>query len=417
MHLGGICYLFDDMLRPFSTMRPADVGLKPFSINPEETQGLIQGYIGQRAAQGPPLHSPATETETRILRGILSFRIHSVSGFPQALNIYCCLEADCHGYFEKKAQTSVLVNVKKPKWEEDIDVHLDGAQTLRVLLWEQHDYRTTSDTGPRDQGDRLIAKTQIWLNPKNLQSKEWKESLIRMNGHELNCSMKYLHQSLSQLDQLTGAPRGIFGVPISIVTYRDRSRIPLIVRHCVEDVERRGLDELGIYRVSGIATDVQMLKAAFDSDGREALARLRDCDIHVVAGTLKLYLRELPEPLLTDGLIPSFVDAVALEQPVAKEKRMTSLLNQLPQPNLNTFLYLMQHLKRVTEHEEVNKMTLHNLATVFGPSLLRPKSEGLPMDISQEVVVQVQVVLHFLSDENLPRLEQRAGLESVSTET
>lgn len=41
--------------------------------------------------------------------------------------------------------------------------------------------------------------------------------------------------------------------------------MPLIVRQCVEEVERRGLEEVGIYRVSGVATDIQALKAAFDS--------------------------------------------------------------------------------------------------------------------------------------------------------
>ncbi|XP_067882449.1 active breakpoint cluster region-related protein-like isoform X4 [Heterodontus francisci] len=392
-------------------------GLQPFSMTPYETLSVIHSYIGQRALRKPPLHSNVEESEERILRGTLSLRVHSVSEFAQALNVYCAFEADCNGYFEKKAQTTVLTQVKNPKWEDEIDIQLDGAQCLRILLWELHDYRISSDKGERDGGDRLIAKTQIWLDPKTLQSKEWKENVVSANGLELSCSMRYLHHSLNQLDELSGAPRGTFGVPLSIVTYRDSSRVPLIVRHCAEEVERRGLDELGIYRVSGIATDVQTLKAAFDSSSKEAITQLKDNDIHVVAGTLKLYLRELPEPLLTHELIPSFVAAVGLDDPVAKEKQMSSLLNQLPEPNLNTFLYLMNHLKTVTDHEPVNKMTMHNLATVFGPSLLRTKHDGFPMDISQEVVVQVQVVYHFLSGDTLSQLEHRARLGSVSKAT
>lgn len=46
---------------------------------------------------------------------------------------------------------------------------------------------------------------------------------------------------------------------------RERSKVPLIVRQCVEEIERRGMEEVGIYRVSGVATDIQALKAAFDS--------------------------------------------------------------------------------------------------------------------------------------------------------
>lgn len=40
--------------------------------------------------------------------------------------------------------------------------------------------------------------------------------------------------------------------------------MPYIVRQCVEEIERRGMEEVGIYRVSGVATDIQALKAAFD---------------------------------------------------------------------------------------------------------------------------------------------------------
>lgn len=46
---------------------------------------------------------------------------------------------------------------------------------------------------------------------------------------------------------------------------RERSKVPYIVRQCIEEVEKRGIDEVGIYRISGVATDIQALKAAFDS--------------------------------------------------------------------------------------------------------------------------------------------------------
>lgn len=52
---------------------------------------------------------------------------------------------------------------------------------------------------------------------------------------------------------------------VCVLTRRERSKVPLIVRQCVEEIERRGMEEVGIYRVSGVATDIQALKAAFDS--------------------------------------------------------------------------------------------------------------------------------------------------------
>lgn len=46
---------------------------------------------------------------------------------------------------------------------------------------------------------------------------------------------------------------------------RERSKVPYIVRQCLEEIERRGMEEVGIYRVSGVATDIQALKTAFDT--------------------------------------------------------------------------------------------------------------------------------------------------------
>ncbi|XP_031790513.1 breakpoint cluster region protein-like [Piliocolobus tephrosceles] len=57
---------------------------------------------------------------------------------------------------------------------------------------------------------------------------------------------------------------GVFGVKIAVVTKRERSKVPYIVRQCVEEIERRGMEEVGIYRVSAVATDIQALKAAFN---------------------------------------------------------------------------------------------------------------------------------------------------------
>ena len=45
---------------------------------------------------------------------------------------------------------------------------------------------------------------------------------------------------------------------------RESRQVPLIVSTCVEEVERRGLDDLGIYRISGLSSEIQRLKKAFE---------------------------------------------------------------------------------------------------------------------------------------------------------
>ncbi|MEQ2160602.1 hypothetical protein GOODEAATRI_000970 [Goodea atripinnis] len=89
---------------------------------------------------------------------------------------------------------------------------------------------------------------------------------------------------------------------------------------------------------------------------------------------------------------------------------MLSLLQSCPDVNRNTFLYLVHHLQRVAQRHDVNKMTLLNLATVFGPSLLRPPVAGLEqngatVDISQEVVIQGQGDLAIHTARQTPSID------------
>ncbi|XP_054532132.1 LOW QUALITY PROTEIN: breakpoint cluster region protein [Pan troglodytes] len=210
---------------------------------------------------------------------------------------------------------------------------------------------------------------------------------------------------------------------------RERSKVPYIVRQCVEEIERRGMEEVGIYRVSaGVAADIQALKAAFDANNKDVSVMMSEMDVNAIAGTLKLYFRELPEPLFTDEFYPNFTEGIALSDPVAKKSCMLNLLSSLPEANLLTFLFLLDHLERVAEKEAVNKMSLHNLGTVFGPMLLWPseKESKLPANPSQpiamtdswslEVMPQVEVLLYFLRLEAIPALDSKGQSILLSTD-
>ncbi|XP_033072755.1 breakpoint cluster region protein-like [Trachypithecus francoisi] len=105
-------------------------------------------------------------------------------------------------------------------------------------------------------------------------------------------------------------------------------------------------------------------------DNKDVSVMMNEMDVNAIAGTLKLYFHELPEPLFTDEFYPNFAEGIALSDPVTKESCILNLLLSLPEANLLTFLFLLDHLERVAEKEAVNKMFLHNFATVFGPTLL-----------------------------------------------
>ncbi|CAG5877580.1 unnamed protein product [Menidia menidia] len=113
-----------------------------------------------------------------------------------------------------------------------------------------------------------------------------------------------------------------------------------------------------------------------------------------------------------------------MSDPAAKENCMMHLLRSLPDPNLMTFLTLLEHLKRVAEKEPINKMSLHNLATVFGPTLLRPSEDTTKTqhitsasDIwSHDVMAQVQVLLYYLQHPPISFAELKRNTLYFSTD-
>ncbi|XP_055231218.1 breakpoint cluster region protein-like isoform X4 [Gorilla gorilla gorilla] len=251
---------------------------------------------------------------------------------------------------------------------------------------------------------------------------------VAMNGIEVKLSVKFNSREFSLKRMPSQKQTRIFRVKIAVVTKRERSKVPYIVRQCVEEIERRGMEEVGIYRVSGVATDIQALKAAFDVNNKDVSVMMSETDMNAIAGTLKLYFRELPEPLFTDEFYPNFAEGIALSDPVAKKSCMLNLLSSLPEANLLTFLFLLDHLERVAEKEVVNKMSLHNLATVFGPTRLWPseKESKLPANPSQpitmtdsrslEVMSQVEVLPYFLRLEAIPALDSKRQSILFSTD-
>ncbi|XP_069507765.1 active breakpoint cluster region-related protein-like [Ambystoma mexicanum] len=374
---------------------------------------LTSRLVELRRTETLPLQSESNGSNPgSMLCGTLTIALHSIKNLPTSAAYYISLESDTFGYFEKKSESSDFSSETAPDWEEEVQIELDGARALRLLC---HERVTEKNVGR----GTVIGRTELQLDPRTLQPMEWMEITADLHGVEIVLSLQFVAHDLQPPSTMSGTQKEVFGAPIATTCRRDGSLIPHIILRCAEQVEKRGLEELGIYRISGLATDVQTLRVAFNTDPRVASVRLPGMDVHAIAGTLKLYLRELPEPLLGSELFSDFTQCLDISDPVEKDRRMRVLLNSIPEFNLHTFLFLLEHLKRVACKEAVNKMTLYNLATVFGPTLLRPPQKEpsdawFPAHISQEVVVQVQVLLHYLQCENLVAPQDRRRTRSVS---
>ncbi|XP_070255965.1 breakpoint cluster region protein isoform X2 [Myotis yumanensis] len=401
---------------------------KSFSLTSVELQMLTNSCVKLQTVHCIPLTINKEDDESPGLYGFLNVIVHSAAGFKQSSNLYCTLEVDSFGYFVNKAKTRVYRDTAEPNWNEEFEIELEGSQTLRILCYEKCYNKTKIAKEDGESTDRIMGKGQVQLDPQALQDRDWQRTVIAMNGIEVKLSVKFTSREFSLKRMPSRKQTGVFGVKIAVVTKRERSKVPYIVRQCVEEIERRGMEEVGIYRVSGVATDIQALKTAFDVNNKDVSVMMSEMDVNAIAGTLKLYFRELPEPLFTDEFYPNFAEGIALSDPVAKESCMLNLLLSLPEANLLTFLFLLDHLKRVAEKETVNKMSLHNLATVFGPTLLRPSEKesklpatpGQPISMtdswSLEVMSQVQVLLYFLQLEAIPAPDSKRQSILFSTE-
>ncbi|XP_074161208.1 rho GTPase-activating protein 45 isoform X5 [Sminthopsis crassicaudata] len=197
----------------------------------------------------------------------------------------------------------------------------------------------------------------------------------------------------------------LFGQDFQKAAQGTSDGVPFIIKKCLAEIERRALRTKGIYRVNGVKTRVEKLCQAFEN-GKE-LVELSQASPHDISNVLKLYLRQLPEPILSFrlyhelmGLAKESLQAEAeakasrgrAESDRDKEQdteamisRLRDLLKELPPENKATLKYLIRHLRRIVEVEQDNKMTPGNLGIVFGPTLLRPRPTEATVSLSSLV--------------------------------
>ncbi|KAM9671311.1 rho GTPase-activating protein 12 isoform 5-T12 [Trichechus inunguis] len=181
----------------------------------------------------------------------------------------------------------------------------------------------------------------------------------------------------------------VFGSNLANLCQRENGTVPKFVKLCIAHVEEHGLNVDGIYRVSGNLAVIQKLRFAVNHDEKLDLNDSKWEDIHVITGALKMFFRELPEPLFTFNHFNDFVNAIK-QEPRQRVAAVKDLIKQLPKPNQDTMQILFRHLKRVIENGEKNRMTCQSIAIVFGPTLLRPEKET--GNIAVHTVYQNQIV-------------------------
>ncbi|EPT01218.1 hypothetical protein FOMPIDRAFT_1145269 [Fomitopsis schrenkii] len=173
--------------------------------------------------------------------------------------------------------------------------------------------------------------------------------------------------------------RPTFGVDLAEQMARDDADVPPIMVKCCEAIEKYGLKSQGIYRISGTTSKIVKLKERLDRDldSVNLDADEWSSDISNVTSVLKMWLRELPDPLLTSSLHNAFLDAARNDNERLRHIRLHERVNDLPDPNYSTLKYFMGHLHKVVQYESENAMSVQNIAIVFGPTLFGLLAPGM----------------------------------------
>jgi hypothetical protein len=147
-----------------------------------------------------------------------------------------------------------------------------------------------------------------------------------------------------------------------------------------------------VFRVSGRATQMRELRDRIEtgiqlyditSDYEGDISALEIVG-HNFTGLIKSWLRDMPDSLFTFALFDDFVNAAKIQDNTERLNVIRSLIDKLPSANKIVLARLMYTLRKVAEHEKVNKMSADNLAIVFGSNILRPSLDMPALEVAQK---------------------------------
>ncbi|XP_072289801.1 rho GTPase-activating protein 25 [Eucyclogobius newberryi] len=292
----------------------------------------------------------------------------------------------------KKQQRSLVKN-----WQQRYFV-LRGS----TLTYHKDDKETTV------QGVIQLRFSKVHKLPPNADDagKFLFEIVPRAKGDRERCAHVLMAGSQGDVEEwvrtlrrVIGAPSsGVFGKSLQdTVAYDQRfgpQMVPVLVQKCVEFIQEHGLDEEGIFRLPGQDNAVRQFRDAFDAGERPSFPS--DTDVHTVASLLKLYLRELPEPVVPWGQYQDFLDCTNIMDSPGQTgwDKLERQISLLPRVNYNLLSYICRFLFGIQLHSKVNKMNVENLATVMGINLLKPQIED-PITV-MKATPQIQKLMTVL---------------------
>ncbi|XP_042198478.1 rho GTPase-activating protein 44 isoform X5 [Callorhinchus milii] len=355
-------------------------------------QCLVDGSVtlGEDTLLGKMLHM-CGNTEDRLAQELILFELQIERDVIEPL--FLLAEVDIPNIQKQRKHLAKLVldmDSARTRWQQSskssgLSSNLQSSGAKADALREEMEEAANRVEICRDQ----LAADMYSFVAKEIDYANYFQTLIEVQAEYHRKSLLLLQSILPQIkaQQEAWIEKPSFGKSLEehlTVSGRD---IAFPVEACVTMLLECGMQEEGLFRVAASASKLKKLKASLDCGVLDV--QEYSVDPHAVAGALKSYLRELPEPLMTFELYEEWIQASNIQDP---DKRLQALWNaceKLPMANYNNFRYLIKFLAKLTEYQDANKMTPGNMAIVLGPNLLWSATEGSMTEMMTTVSIQI----------------------------
>ncbi|XP_031168323.1 rho GTPase-activating protein 17b isoform X3 [Sander lucioperca] len=314
------------------------------------------------------------------------------------------IERDIMDPLNQLAEVEIPNILKQRKQLAKLVLDYDSAKTRWYQATKSNNQAMAAKTDSlKDEMDEAlnkveICKDQLAADLYNFGSKEGDHAryfvmLLEAQADYHRRSLAALEAAIPtiQLQQDCWMEKPAFGMALEEHLKRSNREIALPLEACVMMLLETGMKEEGLFRIAAGASKLKKLKAALDC----STSQLEEfySDPHAVAGALKSYLRELPEPLMTFGLYDEWTQASNVSDPDKRLQALWVTCDHLPKTHKANLRYLVKFLAKLAQNSEVNKMTPSNIAIVLGPNLLWAKTEGTLAEMAAATSVHVVAII------------------------
>lgn len=289
----------------------------------------------------------------------------------------------------------------------------------RISIWRNGQRSFVMNFSPPEGGHILLqahnaAELQGWCTAIERASKEYASSVMNAPQRQ--------NTGGSTPKSSKGPAFPLYGTDLKLLAESEGQSVPLALTRMMEQVEKRGLREQGIYRISGAKSAIEALKMAFNTQSAQSvnLVHGETSDVHTIAGAIKQWFRDLPEPVIPFKSYHALISAERLENEEERLYAIRDIIWDFPRAHFELLKRVSEHLSLVCQEGQYNLMAPHNIGLVFGTSLLNPPPG--PASVAESFgnigkaahIVKILVTMHEWLFEPEPEQEAEVSVKSPS---